>query len=163
MKCKIITSLRYQWVKRYANSFSSFSLSLDANRHLEYIELEKKTSFKKRTTEDSLFTTCGKTFIVPTQTRYIVEENGINPVKGLSGVHIYDPLAQLRYILVEKLATALLLVTSEHQPPSTSSTRFHSPKVCYQIMVWMGCEGDLKVGDSGWKVMNNKLVRVMTK
>ena len=36
-------------------------------------------------------------------------------------------------------------------------------KICYEIMAWMGCEGDLKVGNSGWKVMNNKLVRVMTK
>lgn len=123
----------------------------------------KRTAFQKLAKGESTIKTCAKTFIVPNQPRDTVVENGTNAMVELFGGNSCDSLAKLRYnLFVKKLASAKSFVTPERLPPTASSTRYHSLRVYYQVMVWMGSEGDLNATDWGWRLEDDKLVPVMS-
>ena len=71
-----------------------------------------------------------------------------------------DSLASLRYNIFSKTAKAC--VTPERLPPTASSTKFHSLRVYYQIMVWTQQESDMDPLDWGWKLQEGKLVPMMS-
>ena len=72
-------------------------------------------------------------------------------------------LETLRYsILVKKITTAKPFVHPEGLPPTSSSTKFHCPRVYYQIMVWMSTDDGIDALEWGWKVDNNQVVLIMT-
>jgi len=46
--------------------------------------------------------------------------------------------------------------------PTAPATRFHSLRVYFQIMVWMGMADDMKPSEWEWKQENNQFIPIMT-
>jgi len=81
----------------------------------------------------------------------------------LFGGKFNDTLSSLHNIIfTKKVATAKAFVTPERLPPTSYSTRFHSLRVCFQIMVWMGMANDTNPTEWGWKRENNQFIRITT-
>lgn len=74
-----------------------------------------------------------------------------------------DTLSSLRHIIfIKKVATAQAFVTSERLPPTSPATRFHSQRVYFQIMVWMGMANEMIPTEWGWKQETYQLIPIMT-
>ena len=69
---------------------------------------------------------------------------------------------QLHIILIKKVATAQAFVTPERLPPTSPATRFHSQRVYFQMMVWMGMANEINPTEWGWKKENDQLIPIMT-
>ena len=68
----------------------------------------------------------------------------------LFGVRSKDILSSLRHIIfTKKVATAKTFFTPERFPPTSPATTFHSLRVYYQIMMWMGMANDMNPTDWG--------------
>ena len=59
------------------------------------------------------------------------------------------------------IVSAESFVTPEHLASTKPSTKYHSFRVYYQIMVWTGQAGHMKAVDWGWKLEDNQLVTVI--
>jgi len=84
---------------------------------------------------------------------------------NLFGGKSKDTLSSLRHInFTKKVASAKAFVTPERLPTTFSATTFHSLRVYYQIMVWMGMANDMNMNptDWGWKEESRQLIAVMT-
>ena len=46
--------------------------------------------------------------------------------------------------------------------PTSPATRFHSQRVYFQIMVWMGMANEMNPTEWGWKQENDQLIPIMT-
>ena len=69
-----------------------------------------------------------------------------------------DTLLSLCHIIfTKKVATAEACVTPERLPPSPA-TRFHSQRVYFQIMVWMGMANEMNSIKWRWKQENDQLI-----
>ena len=67
-----------------------------------------------------------------------------------------DTLSSLRHIIfIKKVATAQAFVTPERLLPTSHATRFHSQRVYFQIMVWMGMANEIKLGIETGKLSVN--------
>ena len=53
-------------------------------------------------------------------------------------------------------------MTPDRLLPTSSATTFHSLRVYYQIMVWMGVAKEMNATNWGWKEENHQLIPVMT-
>ena len=74
-----------------------------------------------------------------------------------------DSFASLCYnSLSKKMINAKSFVTPERLPSIESSTKYHCQRVYLQIMVWMGEDGYMNTMDSGWKLVDTKLLPLMT-
>ena len=79
------------------------------------------------------------------------------------GVVTSNTLTSLRHsMLTKKVVSATSFVTPERLPPTASATKYHSLRVYYQIMTWMGKETSLDATDWGWKTEANQFIPVMT-
>ena len=65
-------------------------------------------------------------------------------------------------IFIKKVATALACVTHERLPSTSPATRFHSQRVYFQSMVWMGMANEMNPTEWGWKQENDLLILFMT-
>lgn len=75
----------------------------------------------------------------------------------------FESLASLRLsTLSKKIVSAKSFVAPERLPPTVSSTKLHSLRVYYQIMVWTGKESDMDVLNWGWKLVDGQLTPVMS-
>ncbi len=102
-------------------------------------------------------------FLLPHQARNVIEDHGTMAMAVLFGGKSTDSLASLRYNLFsKKIITAKSFVTPERLPPTESSTKYHCQRVYFQIMVWIGKEGDMNTVDWGWKLVDNRFLPVMT-
>lgn len=71
-------------------------------------------------------------------------------------------LCSLRHsILIKKVTSATSFVTPERLPPTASATKYHSLRVYYQIMTWIGKEDGMDETEWGWKCENNMFKPVM--
>ncbi|KAG7165603.1 hypothetical protein Hamer_G013102 [Homarus americanus] len=94
----------------------------------------------------------------------VIEDLGSKAMAVLFGGKSTDSLASLHYnLLIKKIVSAKSFVTPESLPPTKSSTKYHSFRKYYQIMVWTGKESDMNAVDWGWKLEDNQFVPVMTK
>ena len=74
-----------------------------------------------------------------------------------------DTLSSLRHVTFsKKVATAKAFVTSERLPPTSPATSFHSQRVYFQIMVWMGMANEMNPTEWGWKKGSDELIPIMT-
>lgn len=113
---------------------------------------------------ESTIQTCANAFLLPNQANSVIEDLGSKAMAVLFCGKGADSLSSLRYnVLIKKVASAKSFVNPERLPPTKSSTKYHSFRVYYQIMVWTGNESDLNVVDWGWKLEGNQFVPVMTK
>ncbi len=123
----------------------------------------KKSAFHKLVNGDSSIKTCAKEFLCPNQPKSVIQDLGCKAMAVMFGGKSTDSLVSLRYnLFCKKLVSAQSFVTPERLPPTESSTKYHSLRVYYQIMVWTGNETGMNVVDWGWKVEKNQLVPIMT-
>lgn len=106
----------------------------------------------------------GIAFTEPGQKSDTIEENGLKAMILLFGGKVTsDTLTSLRHsILTKKVVSATSFVTPKRLPPTASATKYHSLRVYYQIMTWMGKETSLDATDWGWKSEANQFIPVMT-
>ena len=62
----------------------------------------------------------------------------------------------------KKVVSCSKFVLPEKLPPTPSASNYHSKRVYYQIMQWMGFAGDMDPLIWGWKSEQNKLIPQMT-
>ncbi|KAG7158010.1 hypothetical protein Hamer_G014891 [Homarus americanus] len=124
----------------------------------------KKSAFQKLVNGELTIQTCANVFPLPSQANSVIEDLGSKAMAVLFGGKSTDSLASLRYnLLIKKIVSAKSFVTPESLPPTKSSTKYHSFRVYYQIMVWTGKESDMNTVDWEWKLEDNQFVPVMTK
>ena len=123
----------------------------------------KKSAFQKLANGELTIQTCANVFLLPNQTKNVIEDLGSKVMAVMFGGKSTDSLASLRYNLFSKrIISAKSFVTPERLPPTESSTKYHCLRVYYQIMVWIGKGSDMNAVDWGWKLEDNRFVPVMT-
>ena len=123
----------------------------------------KKSAFQKLANGELTIQTCANAFLLPNQTKNVIEDLGSKVMAVMFGGKSTDSLASLRYNLFSKrIISAKSFVTPERLPPTESSTKYHCLRVYYQIMVWIGKGSDMNAVDWGWKLEDNRFVPVMT-
>jgi hypothetical protein len=123
----------------------------------------KKTFFQKAAEGDKELESCALAFTEPGQTSDAIEQHGNQSMVVLFSGKRSDSLASLRHsVLKKKVVSASSFVAPARLPPTASSTKFHSLRVYYQIMVWLGLDNNLDATDWGWKIEDHQFVPVMT-
>jgi len=112
----------------------------------------KKSAFQKLVKSDPVMKSCASAFTVQNKSQKEISELDKELMVNLFGGKSKDTLSSLRHInFTKKVASAKAFVTPERLPPTSSATTFHSLRVYYQIMVWMGMANDMNPTDWGWK------------
>ena len=84
---------------------------------------------------DPVMKSCASEFILQRDISDLGKDLMVDLFDGKSN----DTLSSLRHIIfIKKVATAQAFVTPVRLPPTPPATRFHSQRVYFQIMVWMG-------------------------
>lgn len=108
-------------------------------------------------------TTCANVFTVQERSQGQISDLGKHLMVDLFGGKSNDTLSSLRhFIFTKKVATAKSFVTPERLPPTSSATQFHSLRVYYQVMVWMGMANGMNPTDWGWREETHQLIPRMT-
>ena len=125
--------------------------------------LGKKSVFQKLVEDDQGLQLCADTFTSRGVSHAEIKKLGSQAMAVIFGGESTSSLAAMRYkIFTKKVAAAKSFVTPERLPPTESATKFHCLRVYYQVMVWMGMEGDLDPLDWGWGLEDNRFVPIMT-
>ena len=123
----------------------------------------KKAAFEKIINGHSVMISCADQFLIPNQERELIQKIGIQAMVVLFGGKGGESLTTTRSrILTKKIVSSNAFVAPERLPPTASSTKFHSFRVYFQIMAWMGKENEMNVMNWGWMSANNNLKPVMT-
>jgi hypothetical protein len=112
----------------------------------------KLYAFQKQVKGDSTLVVCANIFTSPDQTVATIESAGSQiPITLFSSKK--SSLASLRYeMLTKKVVTSSTFVATERLPPTYSSTKFHSRRVYFQVMMWMDCARNLDPINWGWRL-----------
>ena len=112
---------------------------------------------------DLVMKSCASAFIPQNKHQEDISDLGKDLIVDLFGGKSNDTLSSLRHIIfIKKWATAQAFVTPERLPPTSLATRFHSQRVYFQIMVWMGMVNEMNPTEWGWKQENDQLIPIMT-
>ena len=123
----------------------------------------KKSAFQKLVKSDPVMKSCASAFILPNKSQEDISYLGENLMVDLFGGKSNETLSSLRHVIfTKKVANAQTFVTSERLPPTSPATRFHSQRVYFQIMVWMGMANEMNPTEWGWKQENDQLIPIMT-
>ena len=99
----------------------------------------KKSAFRKLVKSDTVMKSCASAFILQNKSQESISDLGKDLMVDLFGGKSNDTLSSLRHIIfTKKIAPAKAFVTLERLPPTSPATRFHSQRVYFQVMVWMG-------------------------
>jgi len=130
---------------------------------LQGFSASEKSAFQKLVKSDPVMKSCASAFILQNKSQEDISDLGKNLMIDLFGGKSNDMLSSLRHIIfTKKVATAKAFVTPERLPPISPATRFHSLRVYFQIMVWMGMANDMNPTEWGWKQENNQFIPIMT-
>ena len=118
----------------------------------------EKVSLPEISKSDPVMKSCSSAFILQHKSQEDISDLGENLMVDLFGGKSSDTLSSLRHIIfTKKVANA-----SERLPPTSAATRFHSQRVYFQIMVWMGMANEMNPTEWGWKKENDQLIPIMT-
>ena len=107
---------------------------------------------------------CASAFILQNKSKEDISDLGKDLMVDLFGSESNDTLSSLRHIIfIKKVATAQAFVTPERPPPTSSATRFHSQRVYFQMMVWVGMANEMNPTEWGWEKENDQLIPIITK
>ncbi len=108
-------------------------------------------------------TTCANAFTVQERSQGQISDLGKHLMVDLFGGKSNNTLSSLRhFIFTKKVATAKSFVTHQRLPPTSSATQFHSLRVYYQVMVWMGMANGMNPTDWGWREETHQLIPRLT-
>ena len=97
----------------------------DTTSHI--FSVGKQTALKKLVNGESTIQSCANVFLLPYQTRNVIEDHGTKAMAVLFGRKSTNSLASLRYNLSsKKIVNAKSFVTPERLPPTKSSPVFAS-------------------------------------
>ena len=123
----------------------------------------KKSAFRKLVKSDPVMKSCVSAFTLQNKSQEEISDLGKDLMVDLFGGKSNDTLSSLRHaIFTKRVATAEAFVTPERLPPTSPATSFHSQRVYFQIMVWMGKASEMSPIEWGWKLENDQLIPVMT-
>ena len=123
----------------------------------------KKAMLQKIINHDRLLTDCAKVFSLPHQSENLISSNGSMAMLAIFNAKKDDTLSSLRYkLLCKKISNSKTFVKPERLPPTTDACKYHSLRVYFQVMVWMGLNGEMDPLDWGWEVQDQKLLPIMT-
>lgn len=123
----------------------------------------KKSVFQKLLKLDPVMKACASIFVLGNKSSEDISDLGKNLMVYLFGGKSDDTLSSLRHVtFTKKVATAKAFVTPERLPPTSPATNFHSQRVYFQIMVWMGIANEMNPTEWGWKQENDELIPIMT-
>ena len=106
-------------------------------------------------TSDPVMNSCASAFILQNKSQEDISDLGKELMVDLFGGKSNDTLSSLHHIIfTKKVATAEAFVTPERFS-ATSPARFHSQRVYFQIMVWMGMANEMNPTECGWRQENN--------
>jgi len=106
---------------------------------------------------------CASTFILGNNSSEDISDLGKDLMVNLFGGKSDTTLSSLRHVTFTKeVATAKAFVTPERLPPTSPATSFHSQRVYFQIMVWMGMANEMDPTEWGWKQESDELIPIMT-
>ena len=92
----------------------------------------------------------GKKVILQNKSQEDIPDLGKDLMVDLFGGKSNDTLSSLRHIIfIKKVPTAQAFVTPERLLPTSPATRFHSQRVYFQIMVWMGIANEINPTEWG--------------
>ena len=127
------------------------------------IGIGKKSAFRKLVKSDPVMKSCAivhSSFKTNLKRTYQILAH---LMVDLFGGKSNDTLSSLCHIIyTKKVVTAEAFVTPERLPPTSPATRFHSQRVYFQIMVWMGMASEINPTEWGWKQENDQLIPIMT-
>ena len=90
------------------------------------------------------------TTILRNKSQEDISDLGKDLIVDLFGGKSNDTLSSLRHIIfIKKVATAQAFVTPERLLPTLPATRFHSQRMYFQIMVWMGMANEINPTELG--------------
>ena len=120
----------------------------------------KKSAFQKLVKSDPVVKSCAGAFILQNKSQEDISDLGKDLMVGGKS---NDTLLSLCHIIfTKKVATAKAFVTPEQLPPTSPATRFHSLRVYFQIMLWMGMADDMNPTEWRWIQENNQFIPIMT-
>lgn len=123
----------------------------------------KRTAFHKLLSGNKDLNTCADVFVSKNKTRKVIERNGNNAMVALFGGKQPLSLNSLRtQTLKKKVISAKSFVSPERLPPTESCSKYHSLRVYFQVMTWMGNESLMDPLSWGWTLDGDKLVPIMT-
>ena len=123
----------------------------------------KKAVFHKLLKSDPVMNSCASTFILGNNSSDDISDLGEGLMISLFGGKPDDTLLSLRLVAFsKKVASAKAFVTPERLPPTSPATSFHSQRVYFQTMVWMGMANEMNPIEWGWKMESDELIPVMT-
>ena len=123
----------------------------------------KKAVFHKLLKSDPVMNSCDSTFILGNNSSDDISDLGKGLMISLFGGKPDDTLSSLRLVAFSKKeATAKAFVTPERLPPTLPATSFHSQRVYFQTMVWMGMANKMNPIEWGWKMESDELIPLMT-
>lgn len=100
-------------------------------------------------------------FTTPGQSPEKITEIGIEAMALLFGRKTSETLATLRErLLASKILKASSFVTSDRLPPTESATKYHSLRVYFQIMTWLGMADDMNAVNWGWKLVGGRFLPI---
>ncbi|KAL5020495.1 hypothetical protein ScPMuIL_003387 [Solemya velum] len=99
---------------------------------------------QKHVKGDTTLKACANTFVQTKQTAAEIENKGCQAMTVIYGGKATDSLASLRYrAFTKEVVSSQAFVTPERLPPTAAATKYHSMRVYYQIMVWVGQDNDM--------------------
>jgi hypothetical protein len=123
----------------------------------------KKSAFQKLVKSDPVMKSCASEFILPNKSQEEISNLGEDLMVDLFGGKFNDTLSSLHHIIfTKKVATAQAFITSDRLPPTSPAARFHSQRVYFQTMIWMGMANDMNPTGWGWKQENYQFIPIMT-
>ena len=125
--------------------------------------IDKKSAIQKLVKSDPVMKSCASAFILQNKSPEDISYLGESLMVDLFGGKSNDTLSSLRHVIfTKKVANTQAFVTSERLPPTSPATRFHSQRVYFQIMVWMGMANEMNPIEWGWKQENSQSTPIMT-
>ena len=122
----------------------------------------KKSVLQKIVHGDPILCTSADTFSAPNQSHHVIESSGKNAMLAIYNGRKTEDLSNLRCsVLCRKAISSKTYVTPERLPPTESATKYHSMRVYFQIMVWMGKAGDMDATNWDWTFQQNKYIPIM--
>ena len=143
-------------------SYSLYTLTQALIQLQGFSALERKPAFRKEKS-DPVMKSCARAFTLQSKSQDEVSDLVKDLRVNLFGGQSTDTLSSLRQsIFTKRVATAEAFITPENHSPTSPATSFHSQRVYFQIMVWMGKTNEMNPIEWGWKLDNDQLIPAMT-
>ena len=116
-----------------------------------------------RIKNDEFFHSQAQLFMTPRANQMDVIQAGEKALLKLYNGHTDENLNELRLRkFCDKSVNSTKAVEPESLPPTKAAAKYHSLRVYQQVQVWMGNEQDVPPEQWGWRIVDGRMIPVMT-